>query len=106
MAASTLPFDRQTMTEKLKEQLSGIAAPVLMTVVGFFLIQTYLAINRIEVKLDANQSELARLKQVVMTQEAEIRELRRYTRENDEWIRAWLEKYQGAVEWAKKNSEP
>jgi hypothetical protein len=90
--------------DKIREQVNNLAAPVLLTVVGFFLVQTYITIQKIEAKMDTYRSDLATLTTMIVAQQKQIEDLERYQKENDNWIRAWLEKYQGAVEWAKKNT--
>jgi cell division protein FtsL len=99
------------MTDQIKDKLQTLFAPIAIAVLGFFLVQTYMDIKAIREKVDTfnaaiilNNSRIEHTNSRINDLQKDVEELNTYTKDNDAWIRGWLEQYQGAVEWAKKNA--
>lgn len=92
------------MGEIIKEKIQAWAFPMLIAALAFFLVQTYTTIQDINAKVDAFIIDNTALKVQMIQVDSRLQDLETYQKDNQEWIRDWLEEYQGAVEWAKKNS--
>lgn len=65
------------MSENIKHGINNYLAPILITIIGFFIMG---ALNDIR---------------------EDIRELKTINVERDIWVRDWIEKWQPTLEWAK-----
>lgn len=90
--------------EDIKLKVQNLVWPILIAIIGFFLVQTYSTIQEINAKVDTFMLETTAIKVEMIEFRQEIRDLQEYKKDNEAWIKSWLEEYQGAVQWAKKNS--
>jgi hypothetical protein len=101
--------------QKVKRALSVWLLPAVVTIVGMLLMQRLTVLedrlNEINLGTIKNQEMIIELMSRMNDKDDEIelirqelQELRDHDRANDLWIRDWLERYQGAVNWAKKNN--
>lgn len=67
--------------EKIKQGISDYLSPILITIVGFFIVQTLFQIKE------------------------DIKALHNRNIDRDEWVRDWIEKWQPSIYWAKQQME-
>lgn len=66
------------MSDNIKREINSYLAPMLITIVGFFLIQS----------LNNLRDDIKSLKQI--------------NHDRDEWVREWTEKWQPTLDWARR----
>lgn len=66
------------MAEDFKEKISALIVPILITVIGYFIIAT---INDLQEDIEA---------------------LQKYNVDRDLWVRDWIEKYQPTLDYAEQ----
>jgi len=66
------------MGENIKDGINNYLAPILIVVVGFFLIQS---LNQIK---------------------DDIRDLKRNEQERNDWVRDWIEEWQPTLEYSRR----
>ena len=92
------------MTDQAKQKFQSFLYPVLAAGLSFFLFQTYKTLQDIDAKVDAFIIDSTELRVRQVENERRLLLLEDYVKENEAWVKRWLEDYQGAVEWAKKNA--
>jgi len=72
---------RLTQSNKIKDGINNFLTPILITVIGFFILQGSNAIF------------------------AKLEDLKQYNVDRDEWVLLWIEKNQSALDWAKRQMD-
>ena len=92
------------MSEATKTTFAGIVYPLLLSIIGFFLVQTYNELKEIQGTLNAflieSSSVNTRVKKnesAILYLDEKIKKLDDYNKERDVWVRDWLEKYQPLI---------
>jgi len=70
-----------TQSNKIKDGINNFLTPILITVIGFFILQGSNAIF------------------------AKLEDLKQYNVDRDEWVLLWIEKNQSALDWAKRQMD-
>ena len=92
------------MSEATKNTFAGIVYPILLSIIGFFLVQTYNELKEIQITLNTFLIKSASIntrvdensKKIIYLGD-KIKDLDDYNKERDVWVRDWLEKYQGKI---------
>lgn len=92
------------MSEATKSTISGIIYPILLAIIGFFLVQTYNELKEIQVTLNtfliksaSVNTRVEKNESAILYLDEKIKELDKYNRERDVWVRNWLEQYQPLI---------
>ena len=90
--------------EQARKTINSIIYPILLSIIGFFLVQTYnelkliqITLNTFLVKSEAVNSRVNENSERLAFIFERIKELDEYNKERDIWVREWLEKYQGKI---------
>ena len=67
-----------TQSDKTKDGISNFLTPILITVIGYFILQAFNGITE------------------------DLNELKQYNVDRDEWVLLWVEKNQGVIDWARR----
>ena len=67
-----------TQSNKIKDGISNFLTPILITVIGYFILQAFNGITE------------------------DLNELKQYNVDRDEWVLLWVEKNQGVIDWARR----